>query len=203
MPKEKSDTSISPLEKPLEKSFSPSQIRPKISTSPIEETRIYTTNQPQAEPKPEVLILLVEDEKMNQLIVKRQLQQLGYKLDIAENGLDALKMLSKKAYQVIFMDCNMPIMDGYKATVEIRRLESEHNKSNSTKKHIPIIALTASDAQYPEKFFQAGMDDFLEKPFQINQFIAILEKWLFQKYLHRNIDTPKPKGIGFFWSLRK
>lgn len=181
MPKEKSDTSISPLEKPLEKSFSPSQIRPKISISPIEETRIYTTNQPQAEPKPEVLILLVEDEKMNQLIVKRQLQQLGYKLDIAENGLDALKMLSKKAYQVIFMDCNMPIMDGYKATVEIRRLESEHNKSNSTKKHIPIIALTASDAQYPEKFFQAGMDDFLEKPFQINQFIAILEKWLFQK----------------------
>lgn len=181
MPKEKSDISGSLLEKPLEKSFSPSQIRPKISISPIEETRIYTINQPQTEPKPEVLILLVEDEKMNQLIVKRQLQQLGYKLDIAENGLEALKMLSKKAYQVIFMDCNMPVMDGYKATVEIRRLESEHNKINDIKKHTPIIALTASDAQYPEKFFQAGMDDFLEKPFQINQFIAILEKWLSPK----------------------
>lgn len=176
MPKEQSEASISLAEKPLERSFSPSQIRPKISI--IEETKVYTVNQPQTEPKLEVLILLVEDEKMNQLIVKRQLQQLGYKLDIAENGLEALKMLPKKAYQVIFMDCNMPVMDGYKATMEIRRLESEHNKSNNTSKHIPIIALTASDAQQPEKFFQAGMDDFLEKPFKINQFIAILEKWL-------------------------
>lgn len=79
------------------------------------------------------------------------------------------------------MNCNMLVMDGYKATMEIRRLETEQNKANNTKKHIPIIALIASDAQQPEKFFKSGMDDFLEKPFQMKQFIAILEKWIFPK----------------------
>lgn len=123
-------------------------------------------------------ILLVDDENMNQLIVKRQLQQLGYTVDVAANGVAALRALKNKSYSLILMDCNMPIMDGYETTLEIRRREAQERQKNITLSRIPIIALTANSLDDSENCFEVGMDDFLEKPFQMSQIKNILEKWL-------------------------
>ncbi|KAF0249816.1 MAG: His Kinase A [bacterium] len=124
------------------------------------------------------IILLVDDDNMNQLIVKRQLQQLGYKVDVAANGVAALRTLKNKAYSLILMDCNMPIMDGYEATMEIRRREAKERQKGTGFSRIPIIALTANSLDDSENCFEVGMDDFLEKPFQMSQIKNILEKWL-------------------------
>ncbi len=124
------------------------------------------------------IILLVDDDNMNQLIVKRQLQQLGYKVDVAANGVAALRTLKNKSYSLILMDCNMPVMDGYEATMEIRRGEAKERQKGANFSRMPIIALTANSLDDSENCFEVGMDDFLEKPFQMSQIKNILEKWL-------------------------
>jgi len=114
-------------------------------------------------------VLLVEDNQTTQLFVRGILDQTDIRLRIACNGEQALDCLQNNRVDLIFMDCQMPIMDGYEATVRIRQLGHE----------LPIIALTArvSEADV-QRCRDTGMDDFLRKPFRQLELFDMLEKWL-------------------------
>jgi CheY-like chemotaxis protein/HPt (histidine-containing phosphotransfer) domain-containing protein len=122
---------------------------------------------------PGTRILLVEDNPINQEVAKTTLTQFGCTVDIAHNGHQALDMLVADAYDLVLMDCQMPVMDGYEATAAIRRL---HEGSG---KRVPIVALTANAMQGDrQKCAAAGMDDFLSKPYSLAELRAVLARWL-------------------------
>lgn len=102
-------------------------------------------------------VLVVEDNEINQRIVRRMLEFLGCEVDVAENGAVGLEMFNQSNYAIVFMDCQMPVMDGFEATTAIR--------SGSRAKDVPIIAVTAN--VLPEdrrRCEEVGMDEFLAKP---------------------------------------
>jgi two-component system, sensor histidine kinase and response regulator len=116
-------------------------------------------------------VLIVEDNAVNQLVTKLQVEDLGYPADVAANGLEALAAVARATYSIILMDCQMPEMDGFAATAAIRALPAPT-------RHIPIIALTAN--AFPgerEQCLAAGMDDYLAKPVKPEALAAALERW--------------------------
>ena len=120
------------------------------------------------------MILLVEDNKVNQLVGSKVLQQLGYRYDIANNGVEAVRAVESAAYDAVLMDCQMPEMDGYEATAAIRRLEA-------TDRHTPIIAMTAAAMEEDrDRCLAAGMDDFITKPVRLDVVSTVLERWMSQ-----------------------
>lgn len=120
-------------------------------------------------------ILLVEDNPINQQLALRVLDKLGYEADAVVNGTLALPAVQKYPYDLILMDCQMPEMDGYTATAEIRKFEQNKHK------HTPIIAMTAHALKGDrEKCISAGMDDFISKPFDIHCLAEKIEEWLKQ-----------------------
>ncbi len=122
-------------------------------------------------------ILLVEDNKVNQMVAKGFLKKLYLSIDIAENGVEALKQLqhtTQSAYSLILLDCQMPEMDGYETCQHIRAGEAGDYYQN-----IPIIAMTANAMQGDrEKCIAAGMDDYLSKPVNLENLQAKLTQWL-------------------------
>ncbi len=119
------------------------------------------------------VVLLVEDNTMNQLVATRMLAKLGYGCDIAGNGQEAIEALTVGAYDAVLMDCQMPVMDGYEATRQIRRAEE------GTARHMPIIAMTAAAMQGDrEACLAAGMDDYVTKPIRVETIDDILSKWV-------------------------
>ncbi len=116
-------------------------------------------------------VLLVEDNEVNQAVAVAMLRGRGYQVDVAENGREALDAVQRKPYVAVLMDCQMPVMDGYEATAELRRREPAD-------KHLPVIALTAHafDGER-ERCEAAGMDDFLAKPVRADQLAAALERF--------------------------
>ncbi len=119
-------------------------------------------------------ILVVEDNHVNQVLIKRQLSKLGYQHDLATSGEEALELLAKPhAYELILMDCQMPHMDGYECTRKLRKLEQ------NTGKHLAIIALTANAMKGDRELcIEAGMDDYLSKPVMVEVLKTKLDKWL-------------------------
>jgi signal transduction histidine kinase/ligand-binding sensor domain-containing protein/DNA-binding response OmpR family regulator len=117
-------------------------------------------------------ILIAEDNIVNQKVTKKQVEKLGYRIDVVANGLEVLEAINRISYDLILMDCHMPEMDGYDATSEIRR-------SEGSKRHIPIVAMTAN-AMYGEreKCIEVGMDDYLTKPVKQVELEATLKKWI-------------------------
>jgi signal transduction histidine kinase/CheY-like chemotaxis protein/HPt (histidine-containing phosphotransfer) domain-containing protein len=117
-------------------------------------------------------LLLVEDNVMNQKVAVYQLNAMGYAVDIASNGAEALEKLAQRTYALILMDCQMPVLDGYETTRRIRRLQGELA-------HTPIVAMTANAmAGDREQCLEAGMDDYLTKPLLRSQLAAMLEHYL-------------------------
>lgn len=116
--------------------------------------------------------LVVEDMRINQLLMMKILERLGCQVDSSVNGKDAVAMAQHADYDIIFMDCQMPVMDGFEATHKIREEEGRHHR------HTPIVALTA-DAMIGdrEKCLKEGMDDYLNKPFTPEQIVQLLQKW--------------------------
>jgi PAS domain S-box-containing protein len=120
--------------------------------------------------------LLAEDNPINQKVASRQLQKLGFTTDVAANGLEVLSSLTQFPYDVIFMDCQMPEMDGYEAARAIRKRESEHDCPWKGPLH--IIAMTANAMLGDrEKCFSAGMNDYVSKPVHLNDLLVVLERW--------------------------
>ncbi|WP_455204480.1 response regulator [Kaarinaea lacus] len=117
--------------------------------------------------------LLVEDNEVNQEIGAELLRQSGLHVHIAADGIEALQQCKQERFDIIFMDCQMPKMDGYEATRQIRTLEHNSNKNR------PIVALTAHAMQGDkDKCIAAGMNDYLTKPVVETQLHAILRRWL-------------------------
>jgi PAS domain S-box-containing protein len=118
-------------------------------------------------------ILLAEDNTVLQDLTTKQLEKLGFKVNVVPNGREAVEAIDAKNYALVFMDCQMPEMDGFEATQAIRAREA------GTDHHTVIVALTASamDADR-ERCLACGMDDYLSKPVRLKQIVEVVQKWL-------------------------
>ena len=145
-------------------------------------------------------ILVAEDVHTNQQIIVEMIGLLGHDVEIASNGQAAVEKYLSGKYSLIFMDCQMPVMDGYTATQKLRRIEMDQNIER-----VPIVALTAgSDKEDKERCRRAGMDGYLTKPFSISDIQKHLNKYLQPtsfKHERRentgtNIDEPDVNGVA-------
>ena len=118
-------------------------------------------------------VLVVDDNPVNQKLASRQLVRLGYQVEVASNGRDGIDLLFAQPFDVVLMDCQMPEMDGFEATAEIRRREAAAGRRT------PVIALTANAMSGDrDRCLAAGMDDYLAKPTTLEGLAAVLERWL-------------------------
>jgi signal transduction histidine kinase/CheY-like chemotaxis protein len=118
-------------------------------------------------------VLLVEDNETNQRVASRLLQRLGLRPDIAANGREALDALETIHYDLVLMDLQMPVMDGFEATLEVRRRETLSGE------HIPIVAMTANALPEDRRACQAaGMDDHVAKPVTLAELRRVIDRWL-------------------------
>ena len=117
-------------------------------------------------------LLLAEDNPVNQKVACKMLEKLGYRVDVASNGQEAVAAHERAPYPLIFMDCQMPEVDGFEATALIRKMEGKSA-------HTPIVAMTANAMQGDrERCLDAGMDDYVAKPIRPKDLQAVLDTWL-------------------------
>ena len=117
-------------------------------------------------------VLVAEDNPVNVKVATRMLAKQGCRVDVAANGLEAVELFGQLPYDIVFMDCQMPEMDGFEATAEIRRLEGDGAR-------VPIVALTANAmAGDRERCLAAGMDDFISKPVKESDLARALACWV-------------------------
>ncbi len=158
-------------------------------------------------------ILVVDDHSVNQQLATLMLERLGHRVDVAANGQEAVEAVSRKPYDLLFMDCQMPEMDGYEATKEIRSREAASVKREAksreetfscerratsseqpairNQRRLPIIAMTANALQGDrEKCLDSGMDDYVSKPIKSSDLEAVLRRWLPQPAT----EAPERKG---------
>ena len=129
-------------------------------------------------------MLIVEDNPVNQLVAVRSLERCGMRADVAGDGLEALDALAARRYDAVLMDCQLPVMNGYDATIEIRRREQK------TGGHVPIIAMTASAMTGDRDLcIKAGMDDYVTKPIRPGHLADVLSRWI-------NIQSAPAPEVG-------
>ncbi|MCB9896362.1 MAG: response regulator [Planctomycetes bacterium] len=117
-------------------------------------------------------VLVVEDNLVNQKVAEQLIKRLGYDVDVVGDGQQAVERLESESYGLILMDCQMPVMDGYEATVEIRRREGD-------RRHTPIVALTAHAlTTNRDRCMEIGMDDFVTKPVTSDALRRVIESWI-------------------------
>ncbi|MES2918623.1 MAG: PAS domain S-box protein [Pseudomonadota bacterium] len=118
-------------------------------------------------------VLVAEDNSVSQLLATEVLRRLGYQVDAVSNGREAVEACRRLPYDLILMDCDMPVMDGFEATRHIRALEAGSGR------RVPIIAMTAAALQGdPERCIAAGMDEFMSKPLRLQQLSQVIQAWL-------------------------
>ena len=118
-----------------------------------------------------IRVLVAEDNVVNQKVAIRMLERLGLRADVAANGLETVRMFETLPYDLVFMDCQMPEMDGYEATRRIRRRQEPGRQ-------VAIIAMTADAMEgCREQCLAAGMDDFIAKPVAMKALFEALQKW--------------------------
>lgn len=143
-------------------------------------------------------VLVVEDNKVNQMVASGMLNRLGYQVKIVDNGKQAISILTDKQYDLVLMDCHMPELDGYSATSALRDMERE------TSSHIPVIGMTANTADGEEtRCLAAGMDDVLLKPISIEELDSKLRLWLLQEesetgIFNRMVESQDPPPQSLF-----
>ncbi len=137
-------------------------------------------------------ILVAEDNQTNQEVITGMLEHIGCTATLVANGQEAVDAVAEKSYDLVLMDCQMPVLDGYQATAEIRRRENKEGRGY----HIPIIALTANALEGDrEKCLAAGMDDYIRKPFRQDDIHEILTHWSHEQQLlsHKNKSKKEQK----------
>ncbi len=137
-------------------------------------------------------ILLVEDTPINQKVCLNQLKVLGGAADVANNGEEALSMVAIQKYDIVLMDCQMPVLDGYEATGQLRRLEAEAIALGLMQPHqkTVVIAMTANALKGDrEKCLAAGMDDYISKPIAMEKLKSVLENWSTQLRITNQISN--------------
>jgi CheY-like chemotaxis protein len=140
--------------------------------SPKESVTTFLTQDMALSANQTAKILLVEDNLVNQKLALALLKKMGLSATVAQNGQEALEFLAQQPFDVVLMDCQMPIKDGYQATKELRA-------SNLANKNIPVMAMTANAMQGDEeKCYASGMSDYLTKPVNPNIMAQKLTKWL-------------------------
>ncbi|MBI4750524.1 MAG: response regulator [Acidobacteria bacterium] len=122
-------------------------------------------------------VLVAEDNVTNQRVARKLLENLGCQVDVVANGAEALNAVKQSTYHMVLMDCQMPEMDGFEATLEIRRLEQIASEGSPAVR-IPIVALTANATQEDQtKCLAVGMDDYLSKPVTLDKLTRVLKQW--------------------------
>ena len=129
-------------------------------------------------------LLIVEDDATSRMVMEHLARQRGWQIIMAKNGKEAVNAYRENSLDLIFMDCRMPVLDGYKATGAIRQLESQRGT------YTPIIAMTANAFKEDrEKCLESGMDDYLSKPIDINQVLEIIQKHVIRENHEEKLST--------------
>jgi len=137
-------------------------------------------------------ILLVENDPLSQEVGQAILERCGCRVHVVENGRQAVEAFSRQPFDMIFMECRIPELDGYKTAGIIRSMESGNLTAGVTR-HTPIVALAASSLEDSrEQCLQSGMDDYLSKPYRITDLQAMLDRWLSAR--HADGEAIGPAG---------
>ena len=126
-------------------------------------------------------LLVAEDNLVNQKVAMRMLEKAGHRVDVANNGIEALAALKNASYDMVLMDMQMPEMDGYEATAEIRKMAPEYRE-------LPVIAMTANAMKGDrEKCIAAGMDDYISKPVKPKGLLEMVQRWAGKKVIRPTV----------------
>jgi CheY-like chemotaxis protein len=135
-------------------------------------------------------ILIAEDNPVNQKVARHLVEKFGYQAEVVSNGKEALAAMARSPFALVLMDCQMPGMDGFEATAEIRQRERDGVRT-------PVIAMTAHSMNGDrERCIEAGMDDYLSKPVNSDELSVVLERWLPGHSGAINSCSPTPAGTA-------
>ena len=166
----------------------PSVLQPQLIALLSGEAPV-TVPEPSGEPATEVdahapLVLVVEDNEINRTVAMRSLERLGFRAAAARNGAEAVEKFAPETYAAVLMDCQMPVMDGYEATAQLRAAEAGRRPT-------PILAMTAGALVGDrERCLAAGMDDYIAKPVAVEDLALVLRRWVPVEDVRAGGDVP-------------